>query len=241
MNKEYTIIGTQVEVKDENGQISKRDNIEDIEMLLILENRIEQIEAIIKEENQLEEEIHDTLENYDISIIENFISVILSELITNQVVSLFIEGWIKIIPSMLAYMIVDTGFIIETIKEKCYLEKQQEVSKLINKLNIKELELIKQQISNLNIEIKTTKKKEIREIKEDPYLFDYIDRIGQLQEISPKKIRKLRTKKQINRFFDSIGCKEEDRKIYLEILGLEYIYKEESPVVKNTNREKVKK
>lgn len=235
MNKEYRRTGEKVEVRDEKGELSIRDNIEDIEKLLILENRVEQIEEVIKEERSLQE-IEEELEDYTRTIVEKCLKFVGIEFLIIMGSAPFWEGTPRAFQVISDLAIVDFFFIIKLIKDRNILERQQQSIDLVNQLNQKELEIIKQQIANLNKDKSILKITEPKELLEDPYLFNYINRVYQLAELDYKKLKKLKTKKKINHFFDSIGCSEEDKKIYLEILNLEKFKNEESFAVKEKRK-----
>lgn len=215
--KEYIILGDIVNIRNVDGKLDKRELFPNIDDILLLENRITFLEDVYSKEMEVIENCEKDTNNL------LFIpAVFLSALLLQR----NLEG----IGNVSLYL--STGLILSSTLVNYRLNKNNSQKIIDNSLAVSmffenEVNKCKESIGELSKEkIDKSKiiKKEIIEVKEDiNYEIGLIDRIDMFSNYGniKKKLKAKTNKDKLDQYLDSIGCSDDDKLIFKELIGIE--------------------
>lgn len=229
MNKEYTKIGNYVHIRDDEGHLRKIDAKKDIEKYLVEENNLEMLVKMINEEE----------ENYFKFIIQNGRGYVrldkvkkVADVGINLVNAYFLGMSLLSSISPQAYLIPVSVYagtkittkVVENRKVR-QIKKQAKSIKLSMKVYNNEFEKTINRIKDLS-ESKKTNYQDVKiETIDVPDDKEFDMRIMNQLAIADtvvekeKKLQKLQKSGKLDSYLDKIGCREEDKSMYKELLG----------------------
>lgn len=215
--KEYIVLGDTVNIRNVDGSLDKRKLFPNIDDTLLLENRISFLEDVYSKEMEVIENCKRDTNNL-LFIPAVFLSALLLQRNLEGIgnISLYLSAGVILSASLVHYKldkskskeIVDSSLAVNMFFEN-------EVNKCKESIG----ELSKEKIDKSKII-----KKQFIEVKEDiNYEIELIDRIDMFSNYGNIKNKlKAKTKKdKLDKYLDSIGCSDDDKLIFKELIGIE--------------------
>lgn len=244
MNKEYTRIGNKVFVRDEKGHLHTRELYKNINEVLLKENRLEVIDGSINEEVNFLEEVE---RNQEVLNSPRYKKRIKSFMIFCYTLSLVSFPILKtMLPSIDNLFIIISELALPTFTGICI---HYNYHKDIRKLNFEKKHI--QAVINLYESEKISEQESLRILKKEKltldnnlveietipvsddfnYISDLIDKADIAYDYAEKeqKLLKMNRKGKLDSYLDQIGCREEEKSIYKDLLGINSENKKSKP------------
>lgn len=229
MNKEYTQIGDYVHIRDDKGHLHKIKAINNIEKYLVEQNNLEILESLIIEET----------ENAVKLVFESGIGAIKREKLrekANMGLSLvnivLLSTFLSSNAAPQAYFIpasiyAGTKVIGKALAKSRSKQAEKQAKSIALSLDLcgKEYINIKEKVNVLADsfeEVHQGDKIETKSVPDDKEfnvnLMNKLEIVDTVVE-KEKKLQKLKESGKLDNYLDKIGCREEDKSIYKELLG----------------------
>lgn len=229
MNKEYTQIGDIIQVRDDKGHLHKIRAINNIERYLVEQNNLETLEGVITEKT----------ENAIKLVYESGVGAIRRErlrLKTNIGLSLvniaLLSTFISSNAAPQAYFIpvsiyAGTKVIGKALAKNRSKKAKKQAKTLALSLEVcsKEYINIKENVIALGGNFKKVQQGDKVETKSVPddkeFTANLINKLEIVDTVVEKenKLRRLKESGKLDSYLDKIGCREEDKPMYKELLG----------------------
>lgn len=244
MNKEYTRIGDKILVRDEKGHLHTRKLYNNVDKILLKENRLEVIDSSINEEFGYLQEVEMEQKRLNSSMYKNIekIQVIFIGMVAFTTIA-FIKERFPFIDNLLISISefaipIFAGIYIQCnhnkkIKELNFEKKHTQI--IIN-LYEKEKEyeqdsLEKLKKEKLGLDNNLVKDETLSVSDDSQYMLNLIDKadIAYNYAENEQKLLKLNKEGKLDSYLDKIGCREEDKSIYKDLLGINNENKKNKP------------
>ena len=229
MNKEYTQIGDIIQVRDDKGHLHKIKAVNNIEKYLVEQNNLEILEDIITEKTEnavklISEISVRYIRREGLSMKANLGISLVNIALLSTFISSNAPSQAYFIPISIYAGTKITDKILEKNRSK-QAEKQAKSIALSLDVCTKEYINIKEKVITLEEsfkEVHQSDKEETKSVPDDKE-FD-INLMNQLEIVDTvvekeKKLQRLNKSGKLDKYLDKIGCREEDKPMYKELLG----------------------
>lgn len=215
--KEYIVLGDTVNIRNVDGSLDKRKLFSNIDDTLLLENRISFLEDVYSKEMEI-------IENYKRGIHNPFFvpTVFLSTLVLQRNlegignISLYLSAGVILSASLVHYKldkskskeIVDSSLAVNMFFEN-EVNKCKELIVELSTGKINESKIIRNQFIDVN--------------EDRNYEFELMDRIDIFSNYGSirKTLKAKANQNKLGQYLDSIGCSDDDKLIFKELIGIE--------------------
>ncbi len=230
MNKEYTQIGDIIQVRDDKGHLHKIKAVNNIEKYLVEQNNLEILEGIITEKT--ENAVKLVFESGVVGAIKRERLRIKTNMGISLVNIALLSTFISLNASPQAYFIpvsiyAGTKVIDKALAKNRSSQAKKQAKTIALSLDVcsKEYINIKEKIIALEENFKEVHQGDKAETKSvpDDKEFD-INLMNKLEIVDTvvekeKKLQRLNKSGKLDSYLDKIGCREEDKPMYKELLG----------------------
>lgn len=219
--EEYIVLGDTVNIRSSDGSLDKRKLFPNIDDTLLLENRISFLEDIYSKEIK-------NIEAGKISIYNPLFvpTITLSALILQRILMLNFPENQDLALYLPATFILGANlgkYKLDRYKSKSIVDGSLAVNKLceveISKCRQSLIELSEEKID----ENKIIREKLIPVMEDRDYCFEVVDRIDRVSTYGNirRRLKSNVNKGTLDKYLDSIGCSDDDKLIFKELLGSE--------------------
>ncbi len=232
MHKEYVLENGLVKIYDVKDNLEEiREANANIDEILMLENYLEVLDGILATEQSNSLELLEHIDYLEDSL-DSTMYISYGVFLINFITCLSVLPKTPLAVSLNTAITLTMPVLINLIKNSTIIryKKEEKSSELITKYYKRKFEQVDKEIDKLK-EDKSSKCSNI--IEKEPigvqsiedYLYELTDSSYNLAYClkHKNKLKKLYKSNKLDNYFTSIGCSEEDKKIYKEILGFNFM------------------